>query len=460
MMRLTHHLLLHLLGWSLVCAVIATAFVAQRTERALRREASALADSAVRVLDMQLARIALGAEHDAQFPDWDLVEGLRVPAGGCLRLLHAGGEVWRSHCRGLDLARSAPAPAWFTALRARMPGTITALLRPLRSTAPAPARIEVTLDAREQSALAWRSLRETLLLVASVAAALGAVVLVVVARALRPARALLARIDALERGAPAEPPGRYRFLELQRIGDALERLASSLAAALVRQRRLAAELLHAQEDERRRLARELHDEFAQSLAGIAATTGALKSDVAAGRLPPAADLDRLAAAAAGMQRQLRELLERLGPATLDDLGLGPALVSLTKEWDARCRGRPRFVCDIDATLPDPLPAAVAITAYRTAQEALTNAARHAGAARVVLRIAAAPLGAEPGLVLWIDDDGDPAPAAPILGRGLIGMRERALALGGTVSWGRRADGGFRIEARLPLGQTRASAASV
>ncbi|MGE3772286.1 MAG: sensor histidine kinase [Gammaproteobacteria bacterium] len=451
-MKLTHHLLLHLFGWSLACAVLATAFVAQRAERRLQRDALVLANSAVRVLDMQLTRIALGAEHDAQFPDWGLVEGLRVPAGGCLRLRRPDGEVWRSHCRGLDVARSAPAPAWFTALRACLPGVTTTLSRPLRSTGTAPAHIEVMLDAREQVALAWRSMRDTALLVAGVAAALGAVVLIVVTRALRPARALLARIDSLERGALTEPPGRYRYVELQRIGDALERLANSLADALGRQRRLAAELLHAQENERRRLARELHDEFGQSLAGIAAMTAALRSDVAAGRVPPPADLRRLADAAAGMQAQLRELLDRLGPAALDDLGLGPALVSLADEWDARCRGRPRFVCDIDASLPDTLPAAVAITAYRTAQEALTNAARHAGAAQVALRVAPTPLGADPGLVLTVEDDGDAAPAAPIPGHGLSGMRERALALGGTVSWGRNATGGFRVEALLPIGQ--------
>jgi len=451
-MKLTHHLLLHLVGWSLACALLATAAVTWRTERSLRREAELLATGAVRVLDMQLVRIALGAEHDRQFPDWGLVDGLRVPAGGCLRLLHEDGDVWRSHCRGLDVARHAPAPAWFATLRARLPGSTRPLVRELSSPGAASARIEVTLDPREQAALAWRSTRDTLLLVASVAGALAAVALVVVTRALRPARALLTRIDALERGALAGQPGRYRYVELQRIGDALERLASSLADAIARQRRLAADLLHAQEDERRRLARELHDEFGQSLAGIAAMTGALQSDVDAGRAPPVTDVARLADAAAGMQRQLRDLLEQLGPAALADFGLGPALASLTQEWDARCRGRPRFSSVIDPALPASLPAAVAITAYRTAQEALTNAARHAAADHVLLRVAAAPGGEAAGLVLTIDDDGEAAPAAPTPGHGLTGMRERALALGGTVGWGRRGDGGFRVEARLPIAQ--------
>jgi signal transduction histidine kinase len=97
--------------------------------------------------------------------------------------------------------------------------------------------------------------------------------------------------------------------------------------------------------------------------------------------------------------------------------------------------------------PRPLPAAVDLAAYRVAQEALTNVARHAGTASATVRVAYRP----DDLVVEVDDDGT-APAVVVAGNGITGMRERATALGGTLTAAPRAGGGFRVRAWFPLGE--------
>lgn len=450
-MKLTHYLCVHLVGWTVAVSGIAAAWTVLETRRELERTSHSLAQAATRVLESQLARIALGAELDRSFPDWGLVEGLRLPPGTCLRLLRQDGSVWRSSCHGADLARTTAPPDWFVALHERWPGSLAPVVRTLSSPAAASAQLTVSVEAREQRAGAWRAMNATMLVATAVAGALALVALIVVARATQPLRRILVRIDELERGRLAGRLGRVRFTELQRVASALDRLAASLTDALGQQRRLAAELISAQEQERRRLARELHDEFGQHLAGIAALTGAVRSDVAAGRTPPAADLARIATAAADMQQQLRELLDQLGPAALDELGLGPALASLAAEWHTRCRGRPAFSVDSDDALSAQLAPGLAITVYRIAQEALTNAARHARATRVTLRLACV---ADTRLVLSVDDDGTAGSGPLVPGRGLTGMRERVEALGGRLEWRRLPTGGVGVRAELPLVSSR------
>jgi signal transduction histidine kinase len=92
-----------------------------------------------------------------------------------------------------------------------------------------------------------------------------------------------------------------------------------------------------------------------------------------------------------------------------------------------------------------LPTDVSLAAYRIVQEALTNSARHSGGGRAVVRLARG----ERDLVIEVDDDG-PGTAAADPGNGIIGMTERAHALGGTLEAGPRPEGGFRVRARLPL----------
>jgi PAS domain S-box-containing protein len=209
---------------------------------------------------------------------------------------------------------------------------------------------------------------------------------------------------------------------------------------------LARKLLTAQEEERSRLARELHDDVTQRLASLAIEAGNIE------RLPPGAT-DRWRAGLDSIKRQLGQLSDdihslsrRLHPATLDDLGLVAAVESECRRFFER--GGPPVELDFAGNLEN-LPRDTQLTIYRILQEALRNVLRHAAAANVSVQLRA---GAEV-LHLSIADDGhgfDRGREGWQAGLGLASMEERANLLGGTFSVASQPGHGTRIEVRLPL----------
>ncbi|NOT34669.1 MAG: sensor histidine kinase [Candidatus Eisenbacteria bacterium] len=203
----------------------------------------------------------------------------------------------------------------------------------------------------------------------------------------------------------------------------------SLEERTVRLEQLTRLLLRAQEDERRRIARELHDSVGQAL-----TTVKIELDLEGRR--------EASALVAGALQQVRNVSDLLRPPALDDLGLEAALESMVREMQARS--------GLSVTLelaPGALESAepVQVVVYRIVQEALTNVVRHAQAGSAQVRLVAA----RGGIALEITDDGQGTGADPVPHLGLLGMRERVTDLGGRLEVTSEPGKGFRIEAWLP-----------
>ena len=209
--------------------------------------------------------------------------------------------------------------------------------------------------------------------------------------------------------------------------------------------RLSARLVDAQEQERRSLARELHDEVGQALTAIKMdVTVALRGlDTDSRLVSPLEDARSLAE---NTLQGVRDLSQLLHPSTLDDFGLPETLRSYLHSFSKRTGIRTQLV---QHGMESRLPAAVEVCVYRITQEALTNVARHSGARNVVLTVAHRAN----GLSLTIDDDGRGVSGigAGSAGHGLgvIGMRERAQTLGGTFALESRHGGGTRVAVTLP-----------
>ncbi len=214
-----------------------------------------------------------------------------------------------------------------------------------------------------------------------------------------------------------------------------------------RLRALTHRLLEVQEQERRHLARELHDEVGEVLTGLNFALQAcacVPAEEVPARLAQAQELVR------DLSSRVRDLSLRLRPTMLDDLGLVPALLWLFERYTAPTGVRVSFEHDGAGRR---FPADVETAAYRIVQEALTNVARHARAAEAVVRLwaDAAALGVQ------VEDEGsgfDPASVPPGATGGLSGMQERVTLLGGRLEIASRPGGGTRLTAELPLGSGR------
>jgi two-component system, NarL family, sensor histidine kinase UhpB len=266
-------------------------------------------------------------------------------------------------------------------------------------------------------------------------------------RRFRPLESLIDQIEAID---PAEPTP----LELRRSDpvEEIDRLAGSFHGLLERieeeHRRSGQLAMRAQEEERRRLARDLHDEVNQALTAILLRLEALAQETPPERAPEVVELKRLVNQA---MDELLNLARQLRPSALDDHGLVAALETQLKRFSARTGVEARLDA---AGEPDELPDVVQTAIYRVSQEALTNVTRHAGATVVELVVAQRNDGVE----LRVSDDGggfDPAvlPHAnsltPGRGLGLIGMAERARLIGGELDVRSAPGGGTTITLRVP-----------
>jgi two-component system sensor histidine kinase UhpB len=254
----------------------------------------------------------------------------------------------------------------------------------------------------------------------------------------------LQRLQAVMRRVDPHAPGRRVGIDdshveevagvAHALNDMLDRLESERAASGRR-------ALAAQEAERRRVARDLHDEVGQLLTSVV-----LQLEGASRTAPPRlrADLVEVQETAREGVEAVREIARGLRPPALDEFGLRAALVALAEGFGERT-GLP-VTAEIAGVLPG-LDGDAELAIYRVAQEALTNAARHASASTVSLALA----GSDGAIRLRIRDDGAGISADQLDngGGGLAGMRERALLIGGSLHIGSGLQGGTEVVLEVP-----------
>jgi two-component system sensor histidine kinase UhpB len=258
-----------------------------------------------------------------------------------------------------------------------------------------------------------------------------------------PLRRLVQRMRTVDLLRPGERLPESGGAEVAEVAQLVRTFNEMLDRLEAERRESSRRVLAAQEAERERIARGLHDEVGQVLTGIL-----LRLDDVAG-----ADAAQREDDVASMKTTVRQALEEvrriayeLRPAMLDQLGLVSALTELSAKFESASGVTVERHFDPDLPV---LPKDAEIAIYRVAQESLTNVARHAHATRVELRLARGPR----GVVLSVADDGQGfVERAELNGHGgLRGMRERAVLLGGALAVERAQLGGVEIRLEVPAG---------
>ena len=249
----------------------------------------------------------------------------------------------------------------------------------------------------------------------------------------------------------ADVPAMAAFANQAAIAIENARLLQQVADVHERTQQLTHKIIQAQEDERRRIAQELHDELGQILTAVAfdltIIENALPPDVAS---PVTTSLAEAKALIDQLDARTGELALDLRPSLLDDLGLGPAL----RWYVHRYVERTHIVVDLNMRDFDTRLAPEVETAlYRVVQEALTNVSKHAGASTVGIQIARRAS----RVIVTIEDDGcgfaingKSGPSTPERGLGLLGMQERVTVLGGTFNIQSQPGQGTRLVVKIPV----------
>jgi two-component system sensor histidine kinase UhpB len=342
-----------------------------------------------------------------------------------------------------------------------VPGWFVTLVHPRTTSVSVPISIHgkrtalvITSIPNDEIAEIWDGVLTQLAVGSAVALALFLITMVVVGRALAPLEALSQAMSGIESGSYSvhiEPGGAP---ELAAICTKMNRLAETLGEAIEEKRRLAERAVSLQDVEREEIARELHDEFGPYLFTLRVHAGALMRLAKAG-IPDADGVRKHGGAILeqinDLQQFTRRILERLRPVGLAELGLREALGALLRMWN---ESYPEV--EIETTISRSLGETgetADLTIYRVVQEALTNVFRHARATAVNVSIEPAerPAGTKGNrdfALVRVRDNGRGLKPGEKFGFGLTGMRERILALGGTLTVA-SGEGGVTIEAMVP-----------
>jgi signal transduction histidine kinase len=343
-------------------------------------------------------------------------------------------------------AISDPAPAWFKGFYGWMFGAFVQIEQPLTQRQPLAGTVTAQPDAEAAVRQAWHQIEIGLSIAGLIAAGIGVLSALLIGHSLMPARGIVAGLKRLENGDFSHRLPPYRTAEFNEISRAVNDLSARLSDTTAQRVALTNRLFQVQEEERRALARDLHDEFGQCLAAVGALATVIEMESRPERPDLAQDARSILATTRRMTATLRGALARLRSQEVEELGLEASLAQLVAGWNVQSAPQATFHLDVKGDLAE-VPRATAQNIYRIAQECLTNAARHGSPQDVRLQV---ERGANV-VALSVEDDGGGSPGklSQATGYGLLGIRERVTALGGSLSID-AAPRGVRVAAVIPL----------
>jgi two-component system, NarL family, sensor histidine kinase UhpB len=440
------------------CFVAGAGLAIYRTASLATQQNEQLAVSVSRQLNLQLLRIDTALDIPKRFPDWDLVTSYALQPGQCVQLLGRDSAIWRSSCAGVDTA-SIRTPEWFLSAYKFFIEAEAYAEKPVSYRGFNEGTVIASFDPVATASAAWTTIAPLFGISALLMMTLCVVAYFVIDRALRPTREILAGLNHLAKGDLTSRLPSFRLTELNRISEVFNALVSDLSTASSERSELARKLVDAQECERRHIARELHDEIAQKLSALNALAACIRISAqheGEGLEGEAKELEKMASA---LMISLRKTLAYLRPQEIDDLGLLQSLEGLVAGHNESSAGRTRYMIEASGDVQQ-LRAETNAHVYRIIQEALNNASKHANARHVKVKLNQYANAGRKWIGLAVTDDGTgPRPEnkqRPYAGSGLIGMRERVLALSGTFDAGPLPGGGFGLHVEFPALEGRAS----
>ena len=374
---------------------------------------------------------------------------------------NTGKSLIRSQLSNSDEAN--PAPRWFRALVSPPSHSYQVPLGPHFSPSGV---IMVATDPDDEVTEEWTNTRDLMTVVGVFFLGLWTMVLCYINFALRPMDELHGALEALGGGENVRARV-FGSPELAKINRQFNRMADALANANNENQTLNQRLINLRDEERRAIARELHDNLAQYLFAIRTDAFAIEQMAETVGARSVIDAVRsISDSASRMETVVREMIQQLRPLVLDELGLQDALRDLVATWRIR---NPRVECILESESPTVgVSAETELAIYHVVQESLTNVAKHSGAsrARVSIRVPIKPADAIAGasgdenLEVIVEDNGRGVnSSATASGMGLVGMRERIEILGGSLATVYRAGTGWSVTARIPLSSGKSAEAA-
>ncbi len=433
-MNLKRHLLVRMALVGLLCWLGVSMYVVAQAGRRTAQNMSAVADKLQAMVALDVMRRLVSTGSDAGYPALGWVAGY-FPDPLCLRYRAADGSTSEQGCSPGSSAGAYPRRL-MQILAALAPEHLV-LRRDISLWSRTAGVLQVELDEPRLLEREWRSVKDLLGLTAVTLLVLAALIFWVIGRALRPTAKIVAALDRLGGGGEYLPMPDFQPREFGSIAGGINRLAARLAQSTAARQDLTARLIRLQEDERREIAHELHEEFGQCVAALGAVGVGLRDSVMSGETVTEADVAPLEAGIETMLASLRSLLRRMSTPPMERQGLRSALADLIGAWRSRLPAEAHIAVEF-ASLAEDIHDERALCVYRIVQECLSNIGRHAPSSRsieVCVREEARRLCVRVSNDLGNADRGNAGEtrAAASAGMGLKLLEERVRCLMGTFT---------------------------
>ena len=411
----------------LVLLSVSAIFVVKNASEDVRAEVASTANLALHLLDAEILHYSSdfgwinsdGYDSIFKLKSLDNIRHLKIDFYDINGKLRETNRVKRQALDG-----NAP-PQWFVNAMSLTGSELQKQTRNIILSGRYVGEMVVTPDPSYEIAEVWDDTIGLLGLAAVFFVLINVLVYLAVKYTFKPVDRILEALTQIEQGQFSSRLPDFKPVELHAIGQKFNAMADTLQSSTQNNHRLTQQIIRLQEDERKSLARDIHDEIGQYLTAIHVDASAILNGR---KLSVAKESARaISSVTRQMMDMVHEILQRLRPRALDELGLSLALGELVHHWRQRCRNV-NIIQNIASNI-DPIDEAVSITAYRVVQECLTNIAKHANARRVTISVKQD----KQFLYLHIEDDGvgfDPTVTAE--GFGLAGMNERIQGLMGEM----------------------------
>lgn len=440
-----------------ICLLCVSGFVLYQANSQSKAQTANALISVEKQLKVQLIRISTNFDLPENFPNLGLWQEAEQRSGLCVRFTRPKERLVRSVCRGGIVKEDWP--NWFESIYRWFFDPGLAMVKKIEHAGEIHGTVTLLPSAMVELDHAWRDVEKLMSLSAVTVISLCILLYFAVGRAWRPAKVIVAGLDQMAEDNFSSRLPDFNITEWQRTGEAINYLASDLQNTISERKGLALKLVNAQEEERRYLARELHDEFGQSLAGLTAVASLITQTAEKESPSLVAQGEQIGRITQNMMDLLRGMLVRLRPADFDEIGLVESLKGMIATWNAQSGGKTQYELKIEGDFSD-LTGPIPVNLYRIVQECLTNISKHANATKAIVdlqRIATSNSNVAEKVHLKIKDNGIAKNVTlnNKKGNGLSGIHERVTALGGDVLLQTEKAGGLTVQIQIPINKIKA-----
>lgn len=450
------YLIILMITVATISLIFTSGFVLYQSNEQSEQQIRKTLETTSRLLNVQLIRISTNFERPENFPDLNLWKEADKYSGMCIHFSAIKSHHERRVCKGY--LSEGEWPKIFEKIYRWFFDPSNTRTKEIEYGGVVYGTLKVQFNDEYTLLNAWESIKKLMGLSFVTVVSLILMLTITFGHALKPSKVIIKGLDNMsENGFDSRLPN-FFITEWHQTGQAINQLASELQTTLKERKALSLKLVNIQEEERKFIARELHDELGQSLAGLSAI-GALIVQLADKNCRILVSQgEKVNSITAHMMSFLQQILLHLRPADFDELGLVESLKNMINAWNSQRAGTTNYELQLEGDLTK-IPDTVSMNIFRIVQECLTNIAKHSHASRALIRIEHIDKYKNnlfSCIKIHIEDNGV-AKGKEYLGAssgiGILGIYERVKIFDGKVNFHTLQPNGLVVDIEIPIPNT-------